>query len=321
LIDVLARNVADLVGEEPWLKGQIQRAQALIGDPLDPRAIGEAEKTLREAAYRQAMIKASLDEAKRALRQFVEIVLQRFGSFAAATDEYPMRFERHAAKVAAATSVREISDVVSAIVSDARGLGADVRKAHEELVAAKGEVEAGERRVRQLEGELASVSDLITKDPLTELLNRRGLDQAFNTELARAERAGGKLSVALLDLDNFKSLNNRLGHLGGDGALTHLAKAMRRTLRPTDTMSRFGGEEFVILLPDTGVAEAAEVMTRLQRELTKRFFLFNNERVFITFSAGVTERKAGETQDDLLRRADAAMRSAKTTGKNRVEKT
>jgi diguanylate cyclase len=89
-------------------------------------------------------------------------------------------------------------------------------------------------------------------------------------------------------------------------------------MRPQDTLARFGGEEFVFLLPDTALDQGIEAMTRLQRELTKRFFLAGNEKVLITFSAGVAQMNAEESGMDAIRRADQAMYLAKRAGKNRV---
>ena len=89
-------------------------------------------------------------------------------------------------------------------------------------------------------------------------------------------------------------------------------------MRPQDTLARFGGEEFIILLPDTAVADANKALVRLQRELTKRYFLANNEKVLITFSAGLTELRSDDTQATVIKRADEAMYTAKNTGKNRV---
>jgi diguanylate cyclase len=93
---------------------------------------------------------------------------------------------------------------------------------------------------------------------------------------------------------------------------------VRRSIRPTDVISRYGGEEFVILLPETPLEDAVNVMARVQRELTKRIFLHNRERVLITFSAGVAQRVFGENQEELIARADKALYHAKEAGKNRV---
>ena len=153
---------------------------------------------------------------------------------------------------------------------------------------------------------------------LTQVLNRRGLKRAFEGEASRADRYERPMSLAMLDIDNFKSLNDRFGHQAGDLALVHLARIVRQSIRPSDVISRYGGEEFVILLPETVQSEAVSVMTRVQRELTRRFFLHNNERVLITFSAGVAQRYVGENEEELIARADRALYQAKQAGKNRV---
>jgi diguanylate cyclase len=122
----------------------------------------------------------------------------------------------------------------------------------------------------------------------------------------------------MLDLDNFKKLNDTFGHAAGDGALVHLVSVIKKTLRSMDVVARYGGEEFVIIMPETCLKDAADTMTRVQRELTKHFFMADNERILITFSAGVAERHPLEQQDSLLKRADKAMYEAKNAGKNRV---
>jgi diguanylate cyclase len=137
-------------------------------------------------------------------------------------------------------------------------------------------------------------------------------------EYKRIQRTKSPLSVALLDIDNFKQVNDTLGHQGGDEALIHLTKVIKEALRPSDSVARYGGEEFLIIFPDTDMATAMEVVERLQRELTKKFFLHNNERKLITFSAGVALRADEEDQENLIGRADKAMYHAKQTGKNRV---
>jgi len=155
---------------------------------------------------------------------------------------------------------------------------------------------------------------------LTGALNRRGLEDMFAKEIARSKRHETVLSVGLLDIDNFKKLNDSLGHDAGDQALMHLARVCRETLRPQDTVARYGGEEFVILLPETPLDDAAVVLSRLQRELTKKFFLHDNEKILITFSAGVAQMSPEETPAVVIKRADEAMYQAKQTGKNRVVK-
>jgi diguanylate cyclase len=179
-------------------------------------------------------------------------------------------------------------------------------------------VQDSEERIHALEAKLQHMSELVREDQLTGSLNRRGLDDVFERETARSDRRGTPLCAALLDLDDFKRLNDTHGHQAGDNALKHLVKIVKDTLRSMDVIARFGGEEFLILLPETTIEAATATMTRLQRELTRHFFMHENEKLLITFSAGVALRKEGEDQASLVGRADKAMYEAKRTGKNRV---
>ena len=144
------------------------------------------------------------------------------------------------------------------------------------------------------------------------------MDDAMRREVSTTQRKGTALCIALLDIDNFKKINDSHGHDIGDAALVHLTTVARECIRPQDTLSRYGGEEFVILLPDTTLEQGVEAMSRLQRELTKRFFLNGNEKLLITFSAGVAQLGPEEAGADAVKRADQAMYLAKRSGKNRV---
>jgi GGDEF domain-containing protein len=118
------------------------------------------------------------------------------------------------------------------------------------------ELLAAEAQIRVLEQALTEARATAFADPLTGALNRRGFDEAYQRELARSRRRGGQLALALIDLDDFKRLNDTLGHQVGDAALVHLVSVLRKALRPSDILCRFGGEEFVVLMPDTPLNDA-----------------------------------------------------------------
>ena len=318
LLHILVGNVAELVSGEDWLAGQMKVVEEMTSRPLAQTDIAQLERSLREIVFKQGTLKRSLDEAKDALKNMVTTFIDRLGTMADSTGEYHDRVAGYATKIENASDLSEISDIIGAVMQDTRGVQFNLQRSRDELVQTQERVNEYQHRVSQLEQELASVSERMHEDHLTALPNRRGLARAFESESARSERRDEPLSLAVLDIDNFKNINDTLGHQTGDLALVHLARVVRQALRPSDVIARYGGEEFVILLGDTTAADAVNVMMRVQRELTKRFFMHNNERVLITFSAGVAQRSTGESQDDLVERADRALYRAKEAGKNRV---
>lgn len=213
-------------------------------------------------------------------------------------------------------STQDLSLIIEAIdqaLDETRAL----RRA-EELARARRKVEAAERDIEALRNELDQVKSLLHQDPLTQTLNRRGIDDTFRREASRSDRYGVAFSIALLDIDHFKALNDTFGHQTGDDALRHVASVVRSTLRPNDSVGRFGGEEFLVMLPDTGPKESAAVMARVRRQLARQPFMREDAPLTITFSAGVSTRVSGESLDAVIARADAALYRAKRAGRNRV---
>jgi diguanylate cyclase len=248
----------------------------------------------------------------------VAAFIDELGHLSTTTGDYHDTLENLSQQIRQCSDVDQLNRLLGEVLRETRDVQARTLRAREEVLASRQKVDAAERRVAELEAELVQASEQVRIDSLTGTLNRRGLADAFKREIAVAERKQQTLSVALLDVDNFKELNDHFGHAVGDDALTHLAKVIRETVRPGDSVARFGGEEFLVLLPDSDIDAALAVMARAQRELTKRFFLHDNAKILITFSAGVTRYTAGETQTATIARADGALYEAKRSGKNRV---
>jgi diguanylate cyclase (GGDEF)-like protein len=151
-------------------------------------------------------------------------------------------------------------------------------------------------------------------DPLTGLANRRACEERATLELARLHRSAGALSVAYLDFDGLKQINDNRGHAAGDAALIHLAHSAQSELRPTDLLSRIGGDEFVLLLPDTDYDDATTVIRRIQRRLAESD---GGEPASITVGL-VTWRSAPQNMEQLFVEADALMYNAKRNRENGV---
>jgi diguanylate cyclase len=239
------------------------------------------------------------------------------------TGRYSESVGRHAEVISQAESLDDLADVVKQMVDESRVMQNSVAETQARLHEEHRRAADMESRVHNLESELRRLSDEVSTDMLTQVANRRGLMQAFEAEVARIARerpmrpAAG-LAIGLIDIDNFKRLNDSLGHAAGDKALQTLAAQVRDQLRPGDTVARFGGEEFVVLLPDLAADEAQIFLTKLQRKLTASLFMHENKEVFVTFSGGVTTWRDGEPLEASMERSDEALYEAKRTGKNRT---
>jgi len=318
MLRLLVENITELVLDDRWLHGQIEVVREIIDKPLSQRAIDDAERRLKEVLFKQSQLKASLGEARDAIKQMLVGFVDYLADFADATSDYHDKIEVCAKKVGAAKNISELENVLSDVMRETRTIQLNAQRSRDELRSTQQKVQASEARIQELETELEVTSNLVRHDQLTGILNRRGLEDIFGKEIGRAKRHETPFCVGMLDIDNFKKLNDALGHDVGDQALIHLASVSRETLRPQDTVARFGGEEFIILLPETTLEDAVIALTRLQRELTRKFFLHGNEKVLITFSAGATQLTADDTQASVIKRADEAMYKAKHSGKNRV---
>ncbi|MFT4453515.1 GGDEF domain-containing protein [Pseudomonas sp. RTCS2] len=156
-------------------------------------------------------------------------------------------------------------------------------------------------------------------DPLTGLPNRAAWSERVEREMLEWQAHGGHLAMAILDLDHFKRINDSYGHLAGDKVLKIVADQLRKRLRGHDFIARFGGEEFVLLLPQTSPAAAAQIAEVLRATVEACPFHFKGERVVITTSIGLGAFRPGERGDQVLKRADAALYRAKESGRNRIE--
>ncbi|QXH35755.1 GGDEF domain-containing protein [Pseudomonas muyukensis] len=156
-------------------------------------------------------------------------------------------------------------------------------------------------------------------DPLTGLPNRAAWSERVEREVLDWQEHGGHLAMAILDLDHFKRINDGYGHLAGDKVLKIVAEQLRKRLRGRDFIARFGGEEFVLLLPQTTPPAAAQVAEALRAAIEACPFHFKGERVVITTSIGLSAFRSGERGDQVLKRADEALYRAKDQGRNRVE--
>jgi diguanylate cyclase len=318
LLHLIIENIGELSMDDAWLKGQVDGLLAAVEPPLTLRHLDEMERRLRDVMVKQHEAKSRSMEAQEEMRQMLGAFIERLAKMSESSTAFQGKIEASARQIEKVKRIEDLAPLLNDVIAATRTMAEESSNSRVQLKTLQDKVQATEAELIQLHRELDSASALARHDPLTDTLNRKGLDEALTREIASMLRKETPLSMCLLDIDNFKKLNDRLGHEVGDNALVHLVSVARRCMRPSDTLARYGGEEFVILMPDTLLDQGVEAMVRLQRELTKAFFLSGTEKVLITFSAGVAQLAPEETGADGIKRADRAMYLAKRAGKNRV---
>jgi diguanylate cyclase len=314
----LTGSLAEFAEDGSWVKGQCEAMGLKIEEGLTARGVRSVSDMLHHARKRHGEVRGEREKARDALKSLMAQMLAELGELGSKTGNFHESVGRYAAVIEESDSLESLTGVVREMVAESRAVQTLVQQTQDRLHEEHSKATDLNRRVSELEDEMKRLSDEVSTDQLTQIANRRGLMQAFEIERARLERSGGSLSIGLLDIDNFKRLNDELGHSAGDEALKSLAALVSKTLRPTDRVARYGGEEFVVLLPETQADEGEQVLTRLQRSLTGGLFMHKDKQVFVTFSAGVTAYRRDERIEDSLERADQALYEAKRTGKNRT---
>ena len=318
LLHLVFENIGELSMDEQWLKGQMDALMTASKPPLTLRRLDDVERRLRDVIFKQKDAKGRAQLAQNEMRQMLATFIDRLSDMAKSTGSFHTKLEENARQIEQAKSLADIAPVLKEVIAATREMAHQSKTSGDELQAMREHATETDAQLLKLHQELDRASTQASHDPLTGALNRKGLEEAIEREMSTVRRKDTPLCISLLDIDNFKKLNDTLGHATGDIALTHLATVARECMRPQDTLARYGGEEFVIVLPDTPLDKGIEAMTRLQRELTKRFFMAGEDKILITFSAGVAQLAADESGADAIKRADQAMYLAKRSGKNRV---
>jgi diguanylate cyclase len=207
---------------------------------------------------------------------------------------------------------QEILTLLGTIASQANGIRETVESSRRELIESRRELEG-------IQKELAETRHELNHDALTGVLNRRALESTLVHDIARVRRTGGHLTVAMIDLDHFKAINDAYGHQIGDAVLVYFVGIARAAMRQADALVRYGGDEFTMILPDTETRGAQLVLNRMRMLMEKTPFMREGGAIFLGFSAGVAELNADEDDKNLLRRADQAAYQAKQAGRNRVK--
>jgi diguanylate cyclase len=318
IVGALCSSFEAISEPDSWIASQVRAVREAVSDGSDRRSLAAARALLEQALDAQHDISLTRRDSLSALRDLLPNLVEQMSQLGERSGDFGATLSGHMEAISQADSLEGIAERVRSLVADAHSMQESVGDAQRGLQSSSERAQSLESQVVRLEQELAQASERLLIDHLTRSANRAGLEQAYLREIVPVRDESRLLAVGLLDIDDFKRVNDLLGHHAGDGALQHLARLLQSKVRPCDTVARYGGEEFVLLLPGLDVEEARELLMKVQRELTRDVYLYDEKKVFITFSAGATMVRPDDSLESSLLRADEAMYQAKNAGKNCV---
>ncbi|HED18521.1 MAG TPA: GGDEF domain-containing protein [Gammaproteobacteria bacterium] len=297
----------------------------VTGAPL-PEENSAASDPLRGKVDRQAdtrvdtVYRSHLDSKRRDIQKLQTTLAEQVLGTIAQNDEFGVLLEVVLGELRQAGDGRELEDLRWTLVREIEKLTKAHHELAEKLDSTHHYLQLIESDSRQLSDELTRVRLLSLTDELTGLPNRRAFLRRIEDEVARVQRYGFPLSLALMDLDHFKQVNDEYGHAGGDEVLQMYSKNILSIFRHHDLVARYGGEEFAVLLPNTDEEGSMRALTKVRSRALETRWQANGDMIPVpSFSAGVSLYKPGETATAFIERADKALYRAKRLGRNRVE--
>ena len=273
------------------------------------------EETQVDTAYR-----SHLDSKHRDIQKLQATLAQQVLGTIAQNEEFGVLLEVVLGELHQAVDGKELEDLRWTLIREIEKLTKGHHELAEKLDSTHHYLQLIESDSRQLSDELTRVRLLSLTDELTSLPNRRAFLRRIEDEVARVQRYGFPLSLALIDLDHFKQINDEFGHAGGDEVLQIYSKNILSIFRHHDLVARYGGEEFAVLLPNTDSKGALRALTKVKSRASETRWQANSNMVPVpSFSSGVSLYKPGETASSFIERADKALYRAKQLGRNRVE--
>lgn len=320
--DAIAPLIESLEAHEGEQRPEAAPAQTPPAEIASPAPAPEPEYTRPSLPERRVDVsyRRHLDEKRQSIQRIQYNLSQQISSCIKNSKSFSVLLEKNLQLLQNAGSYEDLMSARAELTDAVQKLIADQQTVAQKLEEAKtflGEIEADSQ---QLSDELTRIHLLSLTDDLTGLPNRRAFLRRLQDEVSRVQRYGNPLSLALIDLDGFKNVNDKLGHAAGDEVLRVMAAEILSIFRHHDLVARYGGEEFAVLLPNTHVEGALRALRKVQKHAQESSFQHGGTNIPLpTFSAGLTLYRPGESPEFFIQRADHALYQAKRLGRNRIE--
>lgn len=318
LLRMVGTHIASIASHDALLQQQAQSLATAMEQPWTLQQLDTIQTHLKNLLSRHLEIEGRQAQAHEHLKTLLAAHTAQLSSLGKLSDSHASALTACAAQIQAAQDLGDLTAVLESVVASGSSLATENRIAQAQLEDLRAQNQAQELQIELLSSSLSQVEDSTRHDPQTGALNPQGLQEALLTEAARNQRHTYPTSLATLQIDQLDVISTEWGMEAASAAVMHMARLIRSTLRPQDALARLSPLQFALLFPDTETTQTAQALARLQTELSQRPLLLNEQRIALSFSAGVIAVRKTDTPAEAIQRANQACEQAQRMGMARV---
>ncbi len=312
-----ARGTRFLYRDEDLFHGMLLELEKK-GFSFQPENVSRVAGLIKNFFYTKLNESEVVEKEKGELKTIIKSLTETMEDISSRNSNYQGGLKTYATKIVEAVEIGDIIKIKEIMRKETRKVLEESENFNTKVAQFEEELKNSAERIQILEEELLKVKEESSTDPLTKVLNRRYFDLKIQEVVNEFSRYGSDTCFVMLDIDFFKKLNDRYGHQAGDKALEATAKLIKESVRKTDLIFRYGGEEFAAILSKTNIEDGRKLVEELRLRIAEQVFAYKGEPVSVTISCGITTMQSGDTAENLVERADKALYQAKENGRNRV---
>jgi len=317
-IEVFLDSLKHFLETDELLRQKLRNLKEDIKNLDNIESIKRFKAEVKDLFVKLGVIERVLEEERKELKNIILLLAESLKEFLGNSNGFSQYLDNFIEKIKKTDDIGEIKKLKLEVIKTTMIVKENTEKIKKKLLMAEKGLKEVKERMNKLEEEIKKAKEKALYDGLTGAYTRAVFNDRIVKEVERAKREKKRLSLLMMDIDNFKKINDTYGHQMGDIVLKIIVSQMKKVIRDFDFLARYGGEEFVLILPETGDKLAKEVAERIRSKIEHTKFLYKGERIPVTISIGCAELKEDDSVESFIERADKALYEAKNSGRNRV---
>ncbi len=318
IIEMFVKNMQIFLELDESLEEKVKALENRLKAMDSQNDAEKFKKILKDIFFKLEFVRSSVEKEKEELKDIIFLMTDTLKNFIGEGNDFSKHLDNFIVQLKETDDVGEIKKLKFEIIKATLLVKEKTDIMKKELSEANERIMESQKRLKELEKELDQAKEKALYDGLTGVYNRASFNDRIKIEVEKAKRTGRSLFIVMLDLDHFKQINDNYGHQTGDMVLKIFAAQTKKVIRNIDFLGRYGGEEFVVLLPEITEERALDIAERIRSKIEKTKLIYDKKTFKVTVSIGMTSLKKDDTVESFVERADKALYKAKESGRNKV---